>query len=143
MRIRFQLEFFSYDLGSVYLISDEFDSKTTFEYFDIPYKNNKNQLVFGDFLQNRKGFIGFIYQVTGYIDFDIILPQFQILDCKNFVLEKSCKDCDQEDCIDNCCDESKSTKTRRHLTYITVNDTNFTVTSCPTYFYLVNGNQCV
>ena len=142
MRIRFEIEFFSHGLGSAGLFSDDFESKSEFEFSNIPFKNNRNQLIFGDFLQNEQGFIGFIYQVNGYIDFDLILPQFEISNCNNFFLDNLCKNCNQEECIEECCNDSKSTKSRRYLAYMTLNDTNFTVTSCPTYYYLVNGNQC-
>ena len=140
IRIRCQIDFYSYKSGVAALISDEDQSKTWFENGEIPYKNFRNELIFGDFFQNKGGFIGFIYQVQVYNDFNLALPQFKILDCNLDFSENLCVDWNQEKCIDDICNQS--TKNKRYLNYVEVNNTQIDVTYCPTY-YFSDGNQCV
>ena len=68
MRIRCIIEFFTFDSGVAALSSDDQESTRVFRLIIKTFKNNMNSLVFGDFLQNSQGFIGFIYQANGYID---------------------------------------------------------------------------
>ena len=101
-------------------------------------------MFFGDFLQNGQGFIGFIYEVSGFIKLNIELTQLEILECNNNLEESYCKNCNQESCVENCCNYLKLTKKRRNqgTYYIQANNTQINVTYCPTYYKLV-GNQCV
>ena len=69
------------NLGFVSLITDDYESKTIFENGAIPYKNNRNHLIFGDFLENNEGFIGFIYQVSGYSFLITNQPHLELPDC--------------------------------------------------------------
>ena len=142
MRVRCLIDFFSYSSGISALISDDGESKAIIENAEIPYKNDWNQLIFGDFLQNDQVFVRLFYQASGYIDLNINLPQFEISDCNINLLESSYENCSQESCIEECCNHQKSQLRRRYLTYIQINDTEYTVTTCPTYYNLV-GSQCV
>ena len=143
MRISCKIDFSSYDFGVAALILDDQESRITIENSNIPYKNTKNQLIFGDFLQNNQGFIGFIYQVSGFIDLQLNLPHLEISDCNINFLDSSCESCNQESCIEDCCSSKLGKKRRNQSYYLEINNTQFTVTTCPTYYYLNSNNQCV
>ena len=138
-----QIDFSSYDFGVAALILDDQESWIKIKNLNIPYKNTKNQLIFGDFLQNNQGFIGFIYQVSGFIDLQLNLPHLEISDCNINFLDSSCESCNQESCIEDCCSSKLGKKRRNQSYYLEINNTQFTVTTCPTYYYLNSNNQCV
>ena len=142
MRIRCFIDFDYLSSGITGLLSDDKESKISIENDRIPYKNFRNQLIFGNFLHDDQGFIGFIYQARGYIDLNINLPQLEILDCNINLLKSSYENCNKESCIEECCNHQQSPRRRRYLNYIEINNTQFSVTTCPTYYDLV-GSQCV
>ena len=141
MRIRCIIEFFTFDSGVAALSSDDQESTRVFRLIIKTFKNNMNSLVFGDFLQNSQGFIGFIYQANGYIDSKINLPQLNISSCSFDLSDYSCQKCTQESCINDCCNHTNSTNTRRNQSnyYIIVNNIQINLNNCPTYYTSSNS----
>jgi hypothetical protein len=133
MRIRCIIELLTFDSGSAGIRSD--DQESTKMLGLIIKTFNRNSLIFGDVLQNSQGFIGFVYQANGYIEFNINLPQLKISSCNFNLSDYFCQNCIEESCIDDCCNHTKSTNKRRTQGsyYIIVNNVQTNVNNCPTY----------
>ena len=139
MRIRCIIELLTFDSGSAGIRSDDQESTKMLGLIIKTFK--RNSLIFGDVLQNSQGFIGFVYQANGYIEFNINLPQLKISSCNFNLSDYFCQNCIEESCIDDCCNHTKSTNRRRTQGsyYIIVNNVQTNVNNCPTYYTSSNS----
>ena len=139
MRIRCIIELLTFDSGSAGIRSDDQESTKMLGLIIKTFK--RNSLIFGDVLQNSQGFIGFVYQANGYIEFNINLPQLKISSCNFNLSDYFCQNCIEESCIDDCCNHTKSTNKRRTQGsyYIIVNNVQTNVNNCPTYYTSSNS----